>query len=446
MGLFAFGKRKSHPDGVVESRALSQSTERAFATGNDSIEVNTTPYTALNVPAVFSAMYVIASSLAQLPIYVMKKGENDVVTKVTDHPAVLLLSLEPNTFQSPYKWKETEQFRCLGWGNCYTRIVRDRYTGEPLEFESLRPWVTYLDYRITPSGRRYYYASLDDDDKPITIQLEDMIHIRDVGYDDKVGVSRIRQHADLIGWSQSMMEYGKSFFGSNGKPTGAITPNNDLTSESWEKLKAMWKQSASLMSSTSNRTMLLPAELKYTAFTIPPEDMQFLDSRKMSRSEVAGIFNLPPHMIGDLEKATFSNISEQALQFVKHSIMPWVIQWEDELNRKLFTRAERLAGYYVKFDLAVLLRGTPKDRAEFYKAMIEAGIYSRNEVRALEGKNSMDELDEMVISQNTKSVRYMEAEADIKEAEAAKASVDKNENVDVNMSEENQIPEDKTDA
>jgi HK97 family phage portal protein len=105
-------------------------------------------------------------------------------------------------------------------------------------------------------------------------------------------------------------------------------------------------------------------------------------------------------MINDLEKATFSNISEQAIHFVRHSIMPWVVRWEQELNRKLFTDMERRAGYYVKFNLAGLLRGTAKERAEFYHYAITDGWMSRNEVRLLEDKNQKDGLDEMLVSVN----------------------------------------------
>lgn len=410
MGLFSFG------GGDKEERSLSMQTESAFTNG-DSLTVDAaTPNSSLNLPSVYSAMYVIASSLAQLPLHILRReGEN--VKKAKDHVAADLLSLEPNMWQTSYKWRETEQFRLLGWGNAYTQIIRNR--GRVTELRTLKPWATTLLYRIDANGnKRYYYNSYDDDGTQIIVQPEDMIHIKDVGYDEKMGVSRIAQQKDALTWGLSMQEYGKSFFGSNGRPTGAVSPKMELNSESWAQFKGMWNKAASVMSSNSNRTMLLPAELSYQSFTIPPEDMQFLDSRKLSRSEIAGIFNVPPHMIGDLEKATFSNISEQALQFVKHTMMPWIVSWEQEINRKLFSKTERQAGYYVKFDLAGLLRGSPKDRAEFYDKMIQASVYSRAEVRAFEDMNPIEGLNEMVISQNVKSVRFMDAEANLKVDEA----------------------------
>ena len=145
----------------------------------------------------------------------------------------------------------------------------------------------------------------------------------------------------------------------------------------------------------------MPADLDYKALTIAPEDAQFLETRKLTRSEIASIFNVPAHMINDLEKATFSNISEQAIQFVRHTIMPWIKNWEEEINRRVFTRAERMAGYYVKFNLAGLLRGTPKERAEFYRIAIQDGWMSRNEVRVLEDLNQLEGLDSMLLNVNT---------------------------------------------
>lgn len=149
-----------------------------------------------------------------------------------------------------------------------------------------------------------------------------------------------------------------------------------------------------------NKTMLLPAQLDYKALTVSPVDAQLIDMLKLNRSMIASIFNVPAYMINDLEKATFSNISEQSIQFVRHTVMPWVVNWEQELNRRLFTRQESTAGFYARFNLAGLLRGTPKERAEFYHFVITDGWMSRNEARAFEDMNPVDGLDEMLVSVN----------------------------------------------
>ena len=404
MSLFGFGGGES-----TEKRSLSPAAEAAFAAGDDNFS-NATPQTALQLTAVYSCMYVLSSSLAQLPLHIMRKS-GDNVEKVTDHPAYWALCVEPNKWQTSYKWRETEEHRRLGWGNSYTRIIRKR--GQVDKLESLPPWNTMLQWRMEGSEKRYYYVSYDDT-KQIVIDLDDMIHVKDFSYNEKIGTSRISTHAVALGWGLSMQDYGKSFFGSNGRPTGVISPKGDLNDDSWTRFKSVFSKSMTAMKGSENKTMLLPAEVSYQAFTIPPEDMQFLESRGFSWNEICSLFNVPPHMTQNLDKATFNNTAELGLNYVKFTMMPNVRNWEEELNRKLFTRAERMSGYYVKFDLAGLLRGTPKDRAEFYKTMIDMGVYSRNEVRLLEDRNKIDGLDDMVISQNMKSVADMEAETQVK--------------------------------
>lgn len=162
----------------------------------------------------------------------------------------------------------------------------------------------------------------------------------------------------------------------------------------------MWKKALGALRQEENKTLLIPAELDYQALTVSPVDAQIIDMMKPNRSMIAGIFNVPAHMINDLEKATYSNITAQTLHFVRYSLMPWVANWEQALNRRLFTRAEHQAGFYVRFNLTGLLRGTPQERAQFYHYAITDGWMSRNEARAFEDMNPVSGLDEMLVSFN----------------------------------------------
>ncbi|STM64733.1 prophage portal protein [Escherichia coli] len=208
------------------------------------------------------------------------------------------------------------------------------------------------------------------------------------------------QHAETIGMGMSGQKYTESFFSGNARPAGIVTVKGEIKSEGWERLKKVWQKAALALRSQENKTMLLPADLDYKALTVSPIDAQIIDMSKLNRSMIAGIFNVPAHMINDLEKATFSNITQQAIQFVRYSMMPWVTNWEQELNRRLFTRAELAAGYYARFNLTGLLRGTPQERAQFYHFAITDGWMSRNEARAFEDMNPVDGLDEMLVSVN----------------------------------------------
>lgn len=354
------------------------------------------PATAQRLTAVYACIYVLSSTMAQLPLNVLRKVGGEIVP-ATDHPAHYLLHDEPNQWQTSYKWRETKQAHTLGWGNGFTRLVRNR-RGELQALEMCEPQVTDL----VKNGNRWIYATQDDDGLPLAVAPEDMVHLRAIGSGRRMGTSPIRQNAETIGLGLAAVRYGKEFFEGGGRPTGLVTlKDGNLQRDGWERLKSVWNSAVIKLKQSENKTLLLPADLDYKALTIAPEDAQFLETRKLTRSEIASIFNVPSHMINDLEKATFSNISEQAIQFVRHSVMPWVKNWEEELNRRVFTRAERLAGYYIKFNLAGLLRGTPKERAEFYRIAIQDGWMSRNEVRVLEDLNPMAGLDSMLLNVNT---------------------------------------------
>ncbi|EOM7169318.1 phage portal protein, partial [Escherichia coli] len=172
-----------------------------------------------------------------------------------------------------------------------------------------------------------------------------MIHIRALGNNQKMGLSPIMQHAETIGMGMSGQKYTESFFSGNARPAGIVSVKSGLNKESWGWLKDQWQKASQALRRQENKTMLLPADLDYKALTVSPVDAQIIDMMKLNRSMIAGIFNIPAHMINDLEKATFSNISAQAIQFVRYTMMPWVTNWEQELNRRLFTRAELAAGY-----------------------------------------------------------------------------------------------------
>lgn len=389
-------------DALFESRSIENSgvpltgqNLQEYLFGDQS-GVHVTPESAMRLAAVYSCIYVLSSTIAQLPLSVLRK-KNGKIEPGTDHAAHYLLHDAPNDWQTSYKWRETKQGHVLGWGNGYSRIVRSS-RGELRAMDILQPQETTL----VKIGNRWSYVSLDQDGTPLAIPPEEMIHIRAIGRDGRIGISPIMQHAEAIGLGLSAQQYGKRFFDGGGKPSGLLTAKGDLTETSWTRLKEFWKSAVTRLQGSDNKTLLLPADLDYKALSIEPEAAQFIETRKMTRSEIAGIFNMPAHMINDLERATLSNITEQSIQYTRHTCMPWVQNWEQELNRRIFTRQERAAGYYVKFNLGGLLRGTAKERAEFYHYAITDGWMTRNEVRLFEDMNPVDGLDEMLISVNAK--------------------------------------------
>lgn len=351
------------------------------------------PDLAMKLSAVYACVYVLSSSVAQLPLHVKRKS-GDKVDTVKDHPAYYLLHDSPNAWQTSYKLREYAQSSVLLYGNAYIHIVRDK-NGEVVSLESLEPWKVQL----LKNGSRHVYAYYGDD-KTMSLSPDDVLHIKSLGPSIKTGKSVIQTHAETIGLGLDARKFASGFFGGNARPAGILSVKTPLNSNAWENFKKMWQTAQEKLRSEENKTILLPAELDYKALTVSPVDTELLSMMKLNRSEIAGIFNVPAHMINDLEKATFSNISEQTIQFIRFSVMPWVVNWEQELNRKIFTEAERKAGYFVKFNLAGIMRGTAGERATFYHAAITDGWMSRNEARQLEDMNPVEGLDEMLVSVN----------------------------------------------
>ncbi|HGE8481948.1 TPA: phage portal protein [Serratia marcescens] len=392
----------------LENPANPITAEMAETDGIFNSDVYVSPETAMKLAAVYSCIYVLASNVAQMPLHVMRKDGN-TVSPAREHPVFYLVHDEPNDWQTSYKWRELKQRHVLGWGNGYTRVHRSR-RGEVTELEACMPWETTL----LKTGGRYTYG-LYNEEGSFAVSPDDMIHIRALGNNQKMGLSPIMQHAETIGMGMSGQKYTSSFFSGNARPAGIVSVKGDLKPEGWDRLKKLWQKAAVALRSQENKTLLLPADLDYQALTVSPVDAQLIDMMKLNRSMIAGIFNVPAHMINDLEKATFSNITSQAIQFVRYTIMPWVANWEQELNRRLFTRAERTAGFYVRFNLAGLMRGTPQERAQFYHYAITDGWMSRNEARAFEDMNPVDGLDEMLVSVNAANPTKFKLNDDTKE-------------------------------
>ncbi|MDC9604949.1 phage portal protein [Xenorhabdus griffiniae] len=377
----------------LENPAMPLTAEAAEYEGLFSTDVYVSPETSMKLAAVYACIYVLSSSVAQMPLHVMRKTGQSV-EMARDHPVFYLVHDEPNNWQTSYKWRELKQRHILGWGNGYTWVKRNR-KGEVTGIDACMPWETTL----LNSGGRYTYGVYNSEGN-FAVSPDDMIHIRALGNNQKIGLSPILQHAETIGIGMSGQKYTSAFFGGNARPAGIVSVKGEMNDKGWERLKAMWRKASAALRSEENKTLLLPAELDYKALTVSPVDAQLIDMLKLNRSMIAGIFNVPAHMINDLEKATYSNISEQVIQFTRHTIMPWVANWEQELNRRLFTRQERMAGFYVRFNLAGLLRGTPKERADFYHFAITDGWMSRNEARAFEDMNPIAGLDTMLVSVN----------------------------------------------
>lgn len=207
-----------------------------------------------------------------------------------------------------------------------------------------------------------------------------MLHIPGLGFDGLVGYSPIAMAKNAIGMAIACEEYGAKFFANGAAPGGVL--EHPGTIKDPQRVRESW-QSTFGGSGNANKIAVLEEGMKYTPIGISPEQAQFLETRKFQINEIARIFRVPPHMVGDLEKSSFSNIEQQSLEFVKYTLDPWVIRWEQSIQRSLLSKDEK-AVYFVKFNLEGLLRGDYQSRMNGYAIGRQNGWMSANDIRELE--------------------------------------------------------------
>nr|UVX74902.1 MAG: portal protein [Bacteriophage sp.] len=382
-----------------DGQAISQAEEpEAFATmltrGGGRV-VNRT--TALSLSAVYACVDRIASNIAMMPVEVKQTKGNDVKL-VESHDATFLLNNKPNDWQSPFLLKQLLMIDVLTDGNGYLKVESTR-RGDLLGFK----WFDAKAVGMYNTGRgRWTYQATDDEGESYVIFPDEMFHIRALGNKGRKGISPIQLHAQLIKMGLDAQDYGANFFGSGGKPSGVVgVKGGNLNGDSMNNLKSTWRKAAQEADS-NNRVIFLPADVTYSAISISPIDAQFIESSKMTRSEVAGIYNVPAYLIGDLDKANYSNITQQSISFVRNTLQPWITAIEMEMNMKVFTEKELRSGLGIHFDMDVLVRGTPVERAQIAHYAVTDGWKNRNEVRTSEGLPRVEgqDMDKYMISVN----------------------------------------------
>jgi HK97 family phage portal protein len=216
-----------------------------------------------------------------------------------------------------------------------------------------------------------------------------VLHIPGLGFDGLVGYSPIAMAKNAIGMAIACEEYGAKFFANGAAPGGVL--EHPGTIKDPQRVRESW-QSTFGGSGNANKIAVLEEGMKYTPIGISPEQAQFLETRKFQINEIARIFRVPPHMVGDLEKSSFSNIEQQSLEFVKYTLDPWVIRWEQSIQRSLLSKDEKRV-YFVKFNLEGLLRGDYQSRMNGYAIGRQNGWMSANDIRELENLDRIPEED-----------------------------------------------------
>ena len=335
------------------------------------------------MPVCASCVRILSEAVASLPVHIYKYNDSGGKEKALDHPLYFLLHDEPNPEMTSFAFRETLMTHLLLWGNAYAQIIRNG-KNEIIGLYPLMPDRMTVDR--DENGRLYYEYQLSSDDaqtmkgSTVVLQPKDVLHIPGLGFDGLVGYSPIAMAKNAIGLAIAAEEYGSKFYANGAAPSGVLEHPGVLKDPG--KVRESWNATFG-GSANSNKVAVLEEGMKYTPIGISPEQAQFLETRKFQINEIARIFRVPPHMVGDLEKSSFSNIEQQSLEFVKYTLDPWVIRWEQSIQRSLLSQDEK-ATYFAKFNVEGLLRGDYQSRMNGYAIGRQNGWMSANDIRELE--------------------------------------------------------------
>ena len=373
--------------GLFKSRDKPQNrtpgSSYAFFLGGSTSGKAVTERSAMQMTAVYSCVRILAEAIAGLPLHLYRYTADGSKVKAVDHPLYLLLHDEPNPEMSSFVFRETLMTHLLLWGNAYAQIIRNG-KGEVVALYPLMPNRMSVDR--DEHGQLYYTYTRASDEAPtmngMTVLLppSDVLHIPGLGFDGLVGYSPIAMAKNAIGLAIATEEYGAKFFANGAAPSGVLEHPGTIKDPS--RVREAWMSQFG-GSANSGKVAVLEEGMKYTPISISPEQAQFLETRKFQINEIARIFRIPPHMVGDLEKSSFSNIEQQSLEFVKYTLDPWVIRWEQSIQRALL-RPEEKKRYFAKFNVEGLLRGDYQSRMNGYAVARQNGWMSANDIRELE--------------------------------------------------------------
>ena len=356
-----------------------------FSFGQSAAGKAVTEHSAMQMTAVFACVRVLAESIASLPLHVYRRSENGNQEKAETHPLYFLLHDEPNPEMTSYSLRETMMVHILLYGNAYAQILRNG-RGEVVGLYPLLPNKMRVE-RDDKTGLLYYSYTRFDKEPPtmegntVILPPEDVLHIPGLSMDGLVGLSPIAACRNAVGAGLAADEYSSKYYANGAAPMGILeTPtlikNPDLLRQSWNE--------AFGGSRNAGKVAVLEQGTTFKAISLSPQDSQLLETRKFSVEEICRIFRVPPHMVQNLERATFNNIEQMSLDFVMYSLMPYLKRWEQSMSRSLLTQEEKKR-LVIQFNVDGLLRGDYKSRMEGYSIGINNGFLCPNDVRRLEG-------------------------------------------------------------
>jgi HK97 family phage portal protein len=343
--------------------------------------------TAMKMAAVYACIRLLSQSVAKLPLHVYNnKGGKKI--KDERHAVTQLLETRPNPYMTPFDFKMTMEAHRQLYGNAYAEIQFGR-DGYPKGLWILNPELTEVVTDDKNHGRVWYTTVLPDG-QSVKLKYENVLHIKNIGLTGLKGMSPIAVARETIGSQMASQKYVSKFYKNGTTAKGVLSvPGVTLKPEAKKIVREEWEKMNTGMTN-ANRIAILDSGITYQDLTMSQADAQFIETQKLNTTDIARIYNVPPHMIADLEHATFSNIEHQSISFVKNTLQPLLVSWEQALNFQLFTPTEQ-KNYYCKYNVDSELRGDSKSRAEYYEIMERIGAYNIDEIRDKEDLPALED-------------------------------------------------------
>ncbi len=370
---------------LFKSRASPQNTfwqnAYAFFFGPTPSGKTVNERTAMATSAVYACVRVLSETIASLPLHVYRRtGQGK--EKAIEHNLYYLLHDEPNPEMTSFVFRETLMGHLLLWGNAYAQIIRDG-RGRVIGLYPLLP--DRMDVGRTKEGDLYYRYLKEG--REYLLRREEVLHVPGLSFDGLVGCSPIAMAKNAIGMALATEEYGSRLFANDARPSVVLEHPGLLKDP--EKIRDSWNK-IYRGSENAHKVAVLEEGMSVKTLSMPPEQAQFLETRKFQIEEICRIFRVPPHLVANLERATFSNIEHQSISFVVHTIRPWLVRLEQAFNKSLFTGREK-GELFTSFVVDGLLRGDYESRMKGYAIGIQNGFMSPNDIRSLENMNPIPE-------------------------------------------------------
>lgn len=340
---------------------------------------------ALASAAVFAAVNLLSSTVAMLPLHVVRTGTDGTRQRDPGHPVDRLIRRTPNVRQTPFEFHQFLMVQGLVWGTAYAEKIKG-----PRGISQLIPLASRT---VVPKVRPDYTLEFDIVDfqgRERRLTQDQVLRFHGLSVDGIAGAFPIKLAREAIGLALQAERYAARLFKNDARPGGVVETDAVLSEEALTRITESWRATYA-GADNAHKVAVLEAGLKWKAIAPTNKDSQFIEARKFQVLDVARYFGVPPHKIGDLERATFSNIEQMAIEFVQYSMQPWLVRIEQAIGRDLLGGSDRLAA---KFSVEGLLRGDSAARAAFYASGIQHGWLTRNEARELEDRDALPGLDE----------------------------------------------------